>query len=740
MSTHNAFPSVSVIINTDGRASDLATCLDSLRYLRYPNFEVVVVAGPTRDGTHELCAAYGDSIKYALCPERNLSQSRNISIAISAGEFVAFLDDDSVPEPEWLDDIMPSFREPDVAVAGGFLHDHTGKSYQWTFGTVNRFGSADKNWTRAAPALNFPGSFVYPHVMANSVFRRSAVAEVGGFDEEYEYFLDESDLIVRLVDAGFRIAQLDKGFVHHRFMPSHIRNEAKVLTSWHSVVKNRTYFSLMNAREHATIGAFLDAAKAMMQEFRDDVQWAVDTGKLAPDYIKRFEDEVTHAFNQGMMRGMEGVRRIPGQAPMLGVPGMTRFLPRLEADAQRCYVFVSKNYPPDNIGGVGRYIHQLAGQIAHIGHQVHVLTDGTGHDRVDFENGVWVHRICERESEVPEALRIPQHLWNFSRTMFEEAREIASRRRIDAVYAPVWDVEGIAFLVAGDFPLVTSLQTTMASYLDADEGRRHDTAFVQGFAEPVLALEKRLMAGSARIHAISRAIVDEIEQRYDFRFDPVRVDMIPLGLADWSGLPREAPLPLADGALRLCFIGRLELRKGADVFLSLVEPLLRAYPQLHIDIVGNDGIPMAGGLTLRAGFEARHAALMRAGRVAFHGSVPDAQLRGFYAAADLVVAPSRFESFGLVHLEAMMFGKPVVGCAIGGMREVIADGETGILAEPGNAASLQEAIGRLVEDAALRSRLGQAARSRYLDRFQLRRMAADIVAAFGRLRADQEPA
>src|SRR5438128_689396 len=112
MSAHNAFPSVSVIINTDGRASDLATCLDSLRYLRYPNFEVVVVAGPTRDGTHELCAAYGDSIKYALCPERNLSMSRNISIAISAGEFVAFLDDDSVPEPEWLDDIMPSFHDP----------------------------------------------------------------------------------------------------------------------------------------------------------------------------------------------------------------------------------------------------------------------------------------------------------------------------------------------------------------------------------------------------------------------------------------------------------------------------------------------------------------------------------------------------------------------------------------------------------------------------------------------------
>jgi cellulose synthase/poly-beta-1,6-N-acetylglucosamine synthase-like glycosyltransferase len=186
MKQQGTTPSVSVIINTDGRVDSLRTCLESLRYLRYPNFEVVVVAGPTRDGTHELCAAYGSAIVYGDCPERNLSQSRNISIAISGGEFVAFLDDDSVPEPEWLDDIMDAFRDPEVAVAGGFLHDHTGKSYQWTFGTVDRFGGADTGWTTAAPHLNFPGSFQYPHVMANSVFRRSAIVEMGGYDEVYE--------------------------------------------------------------------------------------------------------------------------------------------------------------------------------------------------------------------------------------------------------------------------------------------------------------------------------------------------------------------------------------------------------------------------------------------------------------------------------------------------------------------------------------------------------------------------
>ena len=740
MSLQPYHPSVSVIINTDGRAKSLAICLDSLRYLRYPNFEVVVVAGPTRDGTHELCESYGDSIKYAVCPERNLSQSRNISIAISAGEFVAFLDDDSVPEPEWLDDVMPAFSDPEVAVAGGFLHDHTGKSYQWTFGTVDRFGGADTSWKSAAPHLNFPGSFHYPHVMANSVFRRAALAEVGGFDEEYEYFLDESDVILRFVDAGFKVAQLDRGFVHHKFMPSHIRNESKVLTSWHSVVKNKTYFSLLNAKDHASVEEILGVVKALIESFRDNVRWAIGENKLSADYRDRFEEEVDRAFRQGLQRGLDGTRRTPGREPMLGVSGMTRFAPLLEAADQRCYLFVSKNYPPESVGGVGRYIHQLANEVARLGHQVHVLTAGSEHDRVDFEEGVWVHRICVRASAAPEGMDIPAHLWNFSRTMFEEAQEIGARRHIDAVYAPVWDLEGIAFLVARAFPLVTSLQTTMASYLDANEEKRKDGAFLRSFAEPVLALEKRLMIESDRIHAISAAIVEEIERQYAFRFDPARLDLVPLGLTDWSALRAEMPAPLPDGGLRLCFVGRMEFRKGADVFLSLVDRLLADYPRLHINIVGNDRLPLASGSTMRADFDSAHPQLARSGRVIFHGSVSDERLRGFYKVADLVVAPSRFESFGLVHLEAMMFGKAVIGSAIGGMQEVIADGETGLLAQPGDAASLRAAIDRLAEDASLRARLGQAGRQRYLDRFQPRQMADGVIAAFQRLQGQRDQA
>jgi hypothetical protein len=405
----------------------------------------------------------------------------------------------------------------------------------------------------------------------------------------------------------------------------------------------------------------------------------------------------------------------------------------MEAAGQRCYVLLSQTYPPGNLGGIGRYIHQLAVEIARLGHQVHVLTMGGGHDRVDFEDGVWVHRITPREFAVPDGMQIPAHLWNYSRTMFAEAEEIASRRKVDAVYAPVWDLEGIAFLHHGVFPLVTSLQTTMASYLDANPGKRNDTQFMKSFANPVLALEKRLMRESGRIHAISAAIVDEIEQQYDFRFDRERLDLVPLGLEDWSGKEVKSPDPLGQGMVRLCFVARMEMRKGADVFLAVAGRLLARYPQLHIDMVGNDSIVQADGKTMRDQFEARHGDLVRSNRIVFQGNVSDAELRGFYAYADLIVAPSRFESFGLVHLEAMMYGKPIIGCKIGGMPEVVADGETGLLAAPGEPESLFAAVARLLDDPALRTRLGEAGRRRYLAQFQSRSMAEGVVAALHRL-------
>ncbi len=457
------YPPVSVVINTDARVKSLTTCLESLRYLRYPNFEVVVVAGPTRDGTHELCDSYGSVIRYAQCPIRNLSLSRNIGIANSAGEFIAFLDDDSVPEPEWLSDLIPMFIDGDVAVAGGFLHDHTGKGYQWMYGTLNRFGTPDQSWGRATPEFNFPGSFNYPHVMANSVFRRSAIAELGGFDEEYEYFLDESDLILRLVDAGFKVAQVSVGFVHHKYLASDIRDDGGVLTNWYSLVKNKVYFSILNAGEHAGLYQILLDIGAAIERYRHDARWAVEVKGLDPVYMKRFESDVNRALRDGLNRGLAGVRRIWRAEQLRGMGDILTFKPLLDASCQRCFVVLCREYDQKGADSAGADAYQFAASAATDGHQVHVLTAGQGHDRVDFEDGVWVHRLCIREFESPLGGAMRKELWNYSRSMFEEAIDIAARRRIDAVFARIGSGEEVAFEGRSEIPPVMHLHEGVRS-------------------------------------------------------------------------------------------------------------------------------------------------------------------------------------------------------------------------------------------------------------------------------------
>jgi glycosyltransferase involved in cell wall biosynthesis len=155
-----------------------------------------------------------------------------------------------------------------------------------------------------------------------------------------------------------------------------------------------------------------------------------------------------------------------------------------------------------------------------------------------------------------------------------------------------------------------------------------------------------------------------------------------------------------------------------------VRDILERHPQATLDLVGDDTIPGPGGRTYREAFQAQH--LDVEDRVRFHGKVDEARLRGFYADCDLLIAPSRFESFGLVLLEGMIFGKPVVGCRVGGMVEVVEDEVTGLLAEPGDPASLAACLSRLVEDPALRSRLGAAGRARYEARFTPEAMARGV--------------
>jgi glycosyltransferase involved in cell wall biosynthesis len=193
---------------------------------------------------------------------------------------------------------------------------------------------------------------------------------------------------------------------------------------------------------------------------------------------------------------------------------------------------------------------------------------------------------------------------------------------------------------------------------------------------------------------------------------PLSVDPAPFAGAD----------PLVPPAARptLLFVGRHRHYKGVD-------DLLRALPGLDARLlIGGDG-------PLRAGWEQLARELGLSDHVQFTGSVSDADLPRLYASADIFVLPanSRAEAFGKVLLEAMASGLPCVTTEVGtGTSFVVQDGITGLVVPPRDPAALHAALQRLLDDPALRAKMGAAGRERVTAEFTPQLMAARVESVY----------
>jgi glycosyltransferase involved in cell wall biosynthesis len=117
-------------------------------------------------------------------------------------------------------------------------------------------------------------------------------------------------------------------------------------------------------------------------------------------------------------------------------------------------------------------------------------------------------------------------------------------------------------------------------------------------------------------------------------------------------------------------------------------------------------------------------------RVTFSGRVSREELVRLYSRSELMVSPSLYEGFGLPAAEAMACGTAVVATTAGAFPEVIEDGVTGLLVPPADAAALADAIARLMNDAALRRRMGEAGRARIEEHFTWRQTALKTAALY----------
>lgn len=394
---------------------------------------------------------------------------------------------------------------------------------------------------------------------------------------------------------------------------------------------------------------------------------------------------------------------------------------------------LSLAYPPRNTEGIARQRHALASELARQGHTVYVVTLGS-HNRLRRTDDMWV-----REVATPGILAYSQKYpaldaeLTQSQALYEGLAELLSEHSIDLVDLPLWKAQGFVTLQHSHVPVVVWLQTTRAQLMQLS-GQALESA-----QQAALALDRICLERAHGWLADSHSVLDAVRAGYGL--EPTQ----PTGVAH-LGLPpvcQSVPVRASRDACEALVVGRLERRKGTPLLFEILPGLLRRNPNLRIRFVGADNSQEDGwfqhyGLTYPEYFQRRYPAFQA--QVIFEGYIDDARLNACYRQADLLLAPSLYESFGLIYLEAMRVGLPVVTLARGAALEIFPSGETDgacLVSEPG---AMADAIDRLVDSKERRHALGEAGFHRFQTAFTVDHMARATIAFYERVLAQRRSA
>jgi len=377
---------------------------------------------------------------------------------------------------------------------------------------------------------------------------------------------------------------------------------------------------------------------------------------------------------------------------------------------------VSTRFPPGP-GGVERHVAEVALRLPARGHVVDVYTSDlltefpwhrlpTSVPREETRPFGRVHRLPV--TSMPGPLHYP---------FFRNLGAALARDRPDLVHVHTYGTHQVA--VARRYGRRTGTPFVLTAHF-------HPIWSIEGgwLRHRIRGFYDRQLAGPI-VRSAARVIVQTHEEERLLR--TLGLPLPPIAIIPPGYSPPAAPA--TPGAFRtqygisgpyLLFVGRLASNKGLLTLVDAFAPLTRTHPDAMLVLVGTDG-------GMRASVEARVATLGLTPQVRILGHVDDEPLLAdAYRGARLSILPSEYEAFGLVLLESLAQGTPVVASHVGGIPEFVEEGRAGLLCPPGDIPAFSKAIARLWEDEGLARSMGAYGREHVVPRFTWDRVVGQL--------------
>jgi len=453
----------SIIVNTYNRAPYLKRLLAAFEHLSYSAFEVVVVNGPSTDGTAELLQEYEGRIKIIDCPVANLSASRNLGIAAAAGEIVLFIDDDAWPcSPDWLERYVALFQadsEGQIGAAGGpALHRDT-ELYEFQGGATSDYG-LQAFYEEEREELAPDGTPWTKRVVGcNCAFRRAALQSIGGFDEYFRYRYDDSDICIRLARQGYLTAHLPDAAVRHSAASS-ARRRAKYDQDWIEIARSDTYFALKNSTDGLLKRMLKTLVLAPRKQFLDEPWRGLMSAEISTWQLARFVIHWAIGFIAGYFDGS----LLPRQNRLAWEPPPSPFLPfkkdTRENKLRICFLNRSWRYSP-SLAPATCYVN-LVEELHKLGHEIHIICQSEEpicYHSLEFT----IYGISEATFSsaklFPNWPNLNDHV-GYALAVFHKLLDLHGRGiTFDIVQATDGNLDGLVVLLSGIYPVVLFLSS-----------------------------------------------------------------------------------------------------------------------------------------------------------------------------------------------------------------------------------------------------------------------------------------